>query len=369
DGRLRRRRLAAERLGASDRAPRRPPRPRALGAAHLPLRRSHLHGGDPPRHARPHERRLRRLLRAHGGGAARRAGGGRAQPRPGGGPAARGDGRVSRIGRTRSRPPGRGTAPAGRLAALAASLACLAALPGGAPAQAPAPGPDYDLGNEGWNGLSVLDARARGMGFQVVQMSAIDWDALDRSDVVFFLYPTARIDPTHLDSFVRNGGRVLLADDFGETDAAHGRLGILRGGSDAAAASEFWDDQLFAPIARPLARHPLTDGVDSVTTNYPAVWRTTGAASPVIGFDDGSSVVAALVQGDGRLVALSDPSVLINRMLEFDGNLAFAINLLRWLGRDEQPRRLVVMTGDVMLFGEPSRMIGDGHPPGSMAGL
>ncbi|HLU67509.1 MAG TPA: DUF4350 domain-containing protein, partial [Kofleriaceae bacterium] len=190
-----------------------------------------------------------------------------------------------------------------------------------------------------------------------------------RSDVVFFLYPTARIDPTHLDSFVRNGGRVLLADDFGETDAALGRLGILRGGSDAAAASEFWDDQLFAPIARPLARHPLTDGVDSVTTNYPAVWRTTGAASPVIGFDDGSSVVAALVQGDGRLVALSDPSVLINRMLEFDGNLAFAINLLRWLGRDEQPRRLVVMTGDVMLFGEPSRMIGDGHPPGSMAGL
>jgi hypothetical protein len=82
----------------------------------------------------------------------------------------------------------------------------------------------------------------------------------------------------------------------------------------------------------------------------------------VFGFEDGSAVVAAVELFDGRLVALSDPSVLINRMLEFDGNLAFAINALRWLGRGGESRRLVIMTGDVSFIGQPSRRLGDTSP-------
>ena len=38
-------------------------------------------------------------------------------------------------------------------------------------------------------------------------------------------------------------------------------------------------------------------------------------------------------------VALADPSVLINRMVQFEGNLQFAINLLRFLDLVEEFRR------------------------------
>ena len=253
---------------------------------------------------------------------------------------------------------------------LAAGLAALAAVAPARPAAGQPAGPDdYDLASTSWKGLSTLEALADGMGLEVLQVSGVDWDEIERGDVLFLLYPTRRVEPAHLNAFVRNGGRVLLADDFGRTEDALAGLGILRGSSAAAQADEFWDDQPFAPVARPLSGHPLAENVAELVTNHPAVWRTMRGPQPVLGFSDGSAIVAALEQGDGRLVALSDPSVLINRMLEFDGNLAFAINLVRWLSRPGETRRLIIMTGDLTLYGEPSRVLGEAHPRGSMGGL
>jgi hypothetical protein len=248
--------------------------------------------------------------------------------------------------------------------ALLIALALLAS-PRLAAAQA---GGEYDTSNTAWNGLSTLDALARGMGFEIYVVSSLTWDEIESTDVLFLLYPTARIEPSHLSQFVRNGVRVLLADDFGRAEEALRNLDILRGPGGAARATEFWDEQTFAPIAVVLAPdHPLAAGVTGLTTNYPAVWRDLRGAEPVIGFDDGSAVVASVEIGDGKLVALSDPSVLINRMLEFEGNLSFAINLLRYLERPGERRRLVIMAGDLALLGQPSRQLGDGS--GDPAGV
>lgn len=232
------------------------------------------------------------------------------------------------------------------------------------------PGPHYDVGNEGWNGLSTLEAVARGMGLEVVQHSTVSWNDLDRTDILILLYPTHKLDGAHLTAFVRNGGRVLLGDDFGASDQALGGLGILRGPGGAASADAYYDDQPFAPIARPLRRdHPLVEGVDELTTNYPAVWRAMRGPEAILGFKDGSAVVASVEMQDGRLIALADPSVLINRMLEFDGNLAFAINALRWLSRPGESRRLVILTGDLSLYGSPSRAMGDDSSEGGVKGV
>ena len=247
-------------------------------------------------------------------------------------------------------------------------LLALAAAPGGALAQTP--GGEYDTSNTAWNGLSTLDALARGMGFAVRAQDTLSWDEIEPTDVLFILYPTAKIEPSHLTRFLRNGGRVLLADDFGRAEEALRDLEILRGPGGAAVAQSFWDDQTFAPIAKALdPAHPLAAGVDSITTNVPAIWRDLREGSRVFGFDDGSVVVAAVEMGDGRLVALSDPSVLINRMLEFEGNLGFAINLLRWLERPGAEPRLIIMTGDVSLLGQPSRQLGVDPKAGTVGGL
>jgi hypothetical protein len=231
------------------------------------------------------------------------------------------------------------------------------------------PESDYQVINPAWNGLSTLEALARGMGLEVVQERTFAWDDVERGDILFLLYPTSRVDPQHLTTFLHNGGRVLVADDFGRSDEALAALGILRGAGIGVHAEQFYDGHSYAPIARPLiAEHPLAVGVGALTANHPAVWNATRGADSVFGFDGEDSLVAAVEAGDGRLVALADPSVLINRMLEFDGNLAFAINLLRYLSRPGETQRLVILTGDLALLGQPSRELGDGGH-GGLAGM
>jgi hypothetical protein len=256
--------------------------------------------------------------------------------------------------------------PAARGAGLAAAALWLAlAAPAGAQ---PSTGLDYDVESRAWNGLGRLRAIARGMNLEVVAVTQIDWEELGPGDVLFLLYPKQRVQPTHLYHFIRGGGRVLLADDFGDTGEILARLGLQRENRRGVAATRFHDDLAFAPIATPFAPdHPLAAGVTELATNHPAVF-TAGerGTTMVFGFGPGEGVVAAGELAGNRFVALSDPSVLINRMLEFPGNLQFAINLLRYLARDAEPRRLIELTGDFALYGEPSGWL-DGQPPGQLA--
>ena len=265
----------------------------------------------------------------------------------------------------------RGWRPGGR--GLAGLVLLVVALTGRARAQAPragAAGSDYQTGNPGWNGLSTLEALARGMGLTVVEQSQMAWDDIDPGDLLFIIYPQSRIQPGHLAAFVHNGGRVLVADDFGKSDDALARLGILRGAADNLRASAYYDHLPWAPEVGAVDRdHLLARGVGHLTCNHPSVWSTLDGPHAVFGFAGGDTVVATVTMQDGRLVALSDPSILINRMLEFDGNLAFAINLLRFLERPGRTDRLVILTGDVTLYGQPTRLLGDSAGDSSVSGV
>ncbi len=236
-----------------------------------------------------------------------------------------------------------------KLAALTVLLGASTAL-----AQPSAPA-DYAPDSPTWNGLSTLSALARGLGLQVYAPSALDWQELEESDVLFILYPRARLEPVHVAAFIRNGGHVLLADDFGASDEAVARLGMLRTSGIGVAAEAFHDDQPFAPIASPVtATHPLARDVGELTTNHPAVLRELRGPKAIFELAPGEAVVAAgSVGGSGRFVVLSDPSVLINRMLQLDGNVQFAINVLRFLSRP-QSKRLVLLIGNFDLRGAPS---------------
>jgi hypothetical protein len=94
-------------------------------------------------------------------------------------------------------------------------------------------------------------------------------------------------------------------------------------------------------------------------------------ADPVIGFADGSAVVVAASSGPGRLVVMSDPSILINRMLEFEGNLQLAINVVRFLvrGGDTPTKRVVLLHGNFVLTGEPQSMLDDGTVKSSITSM
>jgi uncharacterized protein DUF4350 len=221
-------------------------------------------------------------------------------------------------------------------------------------------GNDYDLENRDWNGLSDLASIAQSRGFTVDTRGDVEWTEIGAGDALFVLYPTGRLDAVHLAAFIRQGGRVLVADDFGRSDEALARLGILRRPALGIHPARVWAGNPNLPVAVPVAEgHPLARGVAELVTNHPAVFSLSGWADTVFAYGNGEAVVVAGQMGTGRFVALSDPSVLINGMLAFDGNLAFAVNLLDFLGGGApaatagRPPRIIVLTRDFNLLGQP----------------
>ncbi|MEZ4359333.1 MAG: DUF4350 domain-containing protein [Kofleriaceae bacterium] len=250
-----------------------------------------------------------------------------------------------------------------RAAVLAGVLAAATALAAVTPARAQSDEDgsflvDYDPLSKEWNGLSRWTALCAGNGLPVSSVASLDWNLLGAEDVLVLMYPLARIEPHKLEAFVSAGGHVVIADDFGNARDALAQLGILRAEVGEPKTRTFYENLPYAPIAVPKAAHPINDGIVEVITNHPAALHHVRGATEVIGFDEGAVVVAG-ERGTGRFVAVSDPSIFINSMLEFRGNLQLATNILRWLLRGGRAERIVLVRGDVPMYGDPRPFIDD----------
>jgi uncharacterized protein DUF4350 len=238
-----------------------------------------------------------------------------------------------------------------------ATAACLLLIAGVARADDLA---DYDPRSSAWNGMAQFVALAEGSGFTVTAVSELEWGELDANDILFLVYPLRRVDPVRLGNFVQAGGNVVIADDFGEGRDAMSALGLLRADSTAPKASRYYEGRLWAPIATAQSDHPIARDVGEVVTNHPAALDRVEGATTVIGFDSGALVVAG-ERGTGRFVAVADPSIFINRMQQepFHGNVQLAENILRWLDRDHHATHIVLLRGDVAMYGDPQPFIDD----------
>jgi hypothetical protein len=241
--------------------------------------------------------------------------------------------------------------------AIAAALAGVAVAAGAARA-AGGEGADYDPQSTAWNGMASFVGLAEGMGFEVNPVSSLDWGDLSSEDILVLIYPLQRVDPARLGAFVQVGGNVVIADDFGEGKEAMQGLGLLRAEALTPRASKYYDGRSYAPIATARGDHPLATDVGEVITNHPAALTRVEGATTVVGFDEGAVVVAG-ERGSGRFVAVSDPSIFINRMLTFRGNIQLAANLLRYLDRGGRARHVVLLRGDVAMHGDPRPFIDD----------
>jgi hypothetical protein len=219
---------------------------------------------------------------------------------------------------------------------------------------------DYDPSSTAWNGLTSFVGLAGGMGYEVRPMAALDWGDLGAEDILVLIYPKHRLDPNKLDAFIRVGGHALIADDFGDSREAISRLDLIRGEVTTPTTDKFYDNHPFAPIAVPLApTHPIATQIKEVITNHPAVLTRVSGGTAVIGFSPGQALVVAGERGTGRFVVVSDPSIFINLMQQFDGNAQLAANILRWLSRNDRARHVVIVRGDVPMVGDPPSYIDD----------
>ena len=189
----------------------------------------------------------------------------------------------------------------------------------------------------------------------------LDWSALGAGDVVWFVYPRTAVDGGMLRRYLEAGGRAVLADDFGASDAALAALEIRRLRGELARAPLATTTTRRCRSRARRWRPSCRSASPSVVANHPAFFSA--ATPPTYAFSPGAALVVEGRLGKGYFVAIADPSVLINNMLEIDENLAFARALIK---RTCKPgERIHLVTQSFVARGEPSGNLSPAGPSDS----
>jgi hypothetical protein len=193
----------------------------------------------------------------------------------------------------------------------------------------------FDLNGSDWEGGSELVrlARAELGSARVVAGDVLDFSDLKPDDGVILLYPERSLDVDELSKFMRAGGRVILLDDYGRGESLLTAFRMQRLPAPKRPAESLRHNPQLA-LAEPASPHPVVTDVNRVVTNHP-----TGLGhpdlSPVLKIraSEGERDVAVAVAGavgQGRLLAVGDPSIVMNAMLRYSGNKTFARGLIRY---------------------------------------
>lgn len=219
------------------------------------------------------------------------------------------------------------------------------------------PQEDFSVYNTQWNGASDLQSLVRNNHPSDVIFNENGLNGKDPA-VVLLLNPDAgspfsSADLASIRSYVENGGSIVIANDFGNANQLLDGLGI--GGVVRFNGSLLYDDYSnWAGAAWPtittFANSSITTGIGTLSFNYattldigsPVKGTAGGEASPSVGnvtilaksspasylgdypptgvpppndTRGAKPVVASLIYGEGKIILLSDPSVLINSMI------------------------------------------------------
>jgi hypothetical protein len=219
--------------------------------------------------------------------------------------------------------------------------------------------PDY-APVRAWNGLGRFVELAQSLGLRVEFVRA-DRVTLDPTQNVVLVFPDTAPDGVALRAFVDAGGRLLVADDYGFGSSALAPLGMLRVDGPTAPSIAFRGDPAL-PIAVPTMRHPALEGVGAVVTNHPAALGPGPGARCLLAFyaPPPACLLAEADLGFGTALALADPSVLIDLMLQVDGNRRLAEGLLRYLTTNRRAVLTLALPADAFAVAQPPDREGAG---------
>ncbi len=224
---------------------------------------------------------------------------------------------------------------------------------------------DFSIFNSDWNGTSQLavltyEAGKFAPAFKVqstgtdVTIEQIDLATIDldpATDALAIIGPTKAFsseEGRHIGDFVRAGGEVLLADDFGRGNS------LLQG---MGATSRFGDDLVVDlayeklpefSVLFDLREDPLTANVTTLLLNYPSSLIINETTTEVVGYSSIASwrdsngnrlqewgeprgpfpMVARESLGTGSILLISDPSLLINGMADKMDDGVFGTNVI-----------------------------------------
>ena len=206
----------------------------------------------------------------------------------------------------------------------------------------------FEFRDDGWEGASeFLEIARHELGTERIKLiGTLDFAALSPKDGLIILHPEVRLDYDELAAFLRAGGRMALIDDHGRGSELLSRFQIHRIGAPLRPRNALRENAnlaIAAPAVQVVAgieqgRHPIVAEVDRVVTNHPTALRHPDL-TPVLkieatGEPDATIAVTGIIDR-GRLFAMGDPSALINLMLRYPGNRAFAAGLVHYLVEED----------------------------------
>ena len=230
---------------------------------------------------------------------------------------------------------------------------------------------DFSIFNSGWNGTSDLalttykagkfapsfTVKSSGSDLTVEQMGLDKISLAPRTDALIIIGPTktfTTIEGRVVGDFVRAGGELLLADDFGTANSLLTGMNATSRFSRDLVMDLAYEKQPEFSVCFDFKQDPLTHNVTTVLLNYPSSLVISGNSSAVLARSSVASwrdtngdrlqewgeprgpfpLLAREQLGSGTIVLLSDPSVLINGMSKNLDNEAFTTNLMSYICRD-----------------------------------
>ncbi|OGS55300.1 MAG: hypothetical protein A3K60_03550 [Euryarchaeota archaeon RBG_19FT_COMBO_56_21] len=224
---------------------------------------------------------------------------------------------------------------------------------------------DFAIYNTGWNGTSGLavstfelgkfspsfELANTGTSMEVVQMGLEELDLEPVDSALAIIGPSVVFTAAEgelVGEFVRNGGILLLADDFGTGNTLLEGMGAKSRLSGKLAMDLAFNKKPEFSVCFDLRSDQLTKNISALLLNYPSSIDIDAATTKPIAYTSVASwldlnndmlqefgeprgpfvLMARESLGAGSIVLLSDPSLLINGMQEYLNNSALSDNIV-----------------------------------------
>lgn len=206
---------------------------------------------------------------------------------------------------------------------------------------------DFNLQNTDWNGLSHMASSA-----QVMPLYSTAGLAGPGSGRTLLIVSPGNnfteAESSQVLTFLRGGGRVVVADDFGNADSLLDSIGspITIDPIPLYQYENYYVNRTF-PIVTNISSSPYTRNVRQLVLDHPASLNVSGNAEVLISSSDKAwldyngnmsldndermgtyPVVARSGYAGGELIVVSDPDIFINSMLDKGDNTAFMADVL-----------------------------------------
>ncbi len=227
---------------------------------------------------------------------------------------------------------------------------------------------DFSIYNSGWNGTSKLavhtfqlgkfvptfETQSSGTEITIAQQSLEDMNLEPTTSSLVIIGPQKAFTAAEgkiVGDFVRGGGRLLLADDFGSGNSLLKGINATSRFSNDLVLDLAFDKQPEFAVVFDFVKDPTTANVTTVLMNYPSSLLVNSSTTEVLARSSVGSwldtngdrlrewgepggpfpMMARETLGQGTILLLSDPSVLINSMSGYMDNSILTNNLIDYV--------------------------------------